>query len=372
MDIAPFELERYFARYEFTAPHLLACSDCQAMSVAELLDMAPEYRERLNDLWLGYTESPGALSLRATIAATYTGIAADDILVHTGAEEAIFTFVNGFLKPGDRVLVHRPCYQSLHEVARANGCQVIDWWAREEKGWRLDLDLLADEAAGGLTAVILNTPHNPTGWLMERADFETVFRIAEEHGIVVFCDEVYRGLEYDPSAKLPAACEMSEAAVSLGVMSKSQGLAGLRIGWAATRNRAVMKAMAAFKDYTTICNSAPGELLAEAALSVESRIVGRNLDLIRANLALVDDFFSRRAGLFNWQRPTAGPIAFPSLKTGSTAQWGQRLVDRAGILIAPGHNFGPGLEANFRIGFGRMDLPEKLQLLARDVDQHGI
>ncbi|MEJ2700094.1 MAG: aminotransferase class I/II-fold pyridoxal phosphate-dependent enzyme, partial [Desulfuromonadales bacterium] len=116
MAIRDFRLERYFARWEFTAPYLLSASDCETMSVGELLDMAGVPLSALADLRLGYTESQGDPALRATIARFHSRITADDVVVTNAPEEAIFLSMMALLNPGDRVVVQTPCYQSLFEL----------------------------------------------------------------------------------------------------------------------------------------------------------------------------------------------------------------------------------------------------------------
>lgn len=123
-------------------------------------------------------------------------------------------------------------------------------------------------------------------------------------------DEVYRDSEYDRATRLPAACEIYERGVSLGVTSKSLGLAGLRIGWIATRDRGLLERIAEVKDYTTICNAAPSEFLAILALRHRDRILERNRALIATNLALIDSFVERNASRMSWVRPQATPIGF--------------------------------------------------------------
>ena len=113
--------------------------------------------------------------------------------------------------------------------------------------------------------------------------------------------------------RLPAGCDVHDTAVTLGVMSKTYGLPGLRIGWIATRNTEILNRMAALKDYTTICNSAPSEFLAGLGLRHRDALAKRNLELVTRNLALLDNFFAQNNDRFSWVRPQAGPIAFPKL-----------------------------------------------------------
>ena len=136
----------------------------------------------------------------------------------------------------------------------------------QENNWALDLDELRHLLRSNTKAIVINTPHNPTGYLMSRADYEAVHKFAQEKNLLLFSDEVYRESEYDPAERLPAGCDLGEYAVSLGVTSKTYGLAGLRIGWIATKNKKIYDNMASLKDYTTICNSAPSEFLAEVGM----------------------------------------------------------------------------------------------------------
>jgi aspartate/methionine/tyrosine aminotransferase len=362
MRLPPFRLERFFARHEFSVRYLLCASDCETFALRDLLAMEPGADEAFQRMRLGYADSAGSPSLRAEIGRSYGGIPRESVLVHAGAEEAIFLFLHALLGPGDHAIVHSPCYQSLADVARDTGCRVTPWRADEARGWALDPDELRRLATPATRAIVVNLPHNPTGYLMGRKEFLATVSFAEERGIVLLCDEVYRESEHEPADRLPAACEVGDLAVSLGVMSKTYGLAGLRIGWVATRNAALLARMAALKDYTTICCSAPSEFLAELALRHRHAIVARNLAIIRDNLAVLDALFARHADVFAWQRPKAGPIAFPRLLAGDAERFCDQLASTAGVLLAPGTLFGD--EGNHvRIGFGRRNMPEAVRAL---------
>ncbi len=360
MTIPPFKLERFFARHEFTAKYHLCASDCEALSISELLAFEPGAEQQLRSVWLGYTESRGGPSLRQAISEIYESVLPDDVLVHAGAEEAIFTFMHATLTAGDHAIIHWPCYQALAEIPRSIGCDVTLWRAREENGWALDFDELRKAIRSNTRLIVLNTPHNPTGYLMPHADFLDLLKIADERGIVVLSDEVYRESEHDPADRLPAASDISKSAVSLGVMSKSYGLPGLRIGWVATHNRAVYERMEQVKDYTTICSSAPSEFLAEVALRHRDRIVARNRDIIRTNVALLEEFFARHSGRFAWVRPIAGPIAYPRLIGEGIESFCSRLLASTGVLLLPGSVYDDAGN-HFRIGFGRANMPEALE-----------
>ncbi len=366
MTLPPFKLERYFAEHEFNTPHLLCCSDCETFSIREILDLEPGAQDRFLKLRLSYTEAPGALELRQAVAGLYENLGPEHILVHAGAEEAIFNFMQAVLEPGDHVVIQWPCYQSLYQVAASMGCEAALWTASEERGWSPGLEDLEKLLKPTTKAVVINSPHNPTGAVLSREAFAGLEMLARERGIIVFSDEVYRFLEYEEAAVRPALADVLDSAVSLGVMSKSFGLPGLRIGWIATRNEDVYRRMAAFKDYTTICNSAPAEFLSCTALRHRDRLLRRNMDLINRNRLLIEDFFARRQDFFHWTPPQAGPIAFPSLRDGRAAEpFCRDLLRKQGVLLLPGHVYGDSLSGNFRIGFGRSDLPESLARLEK-------
>ena len=365
MRIAEFALERYFARWEFSAQHLLCASDLQGYPMADLLELAdPEARALWHGLTLGYTESTGHPLLRREIAALYDGLEPDDVLVFAGAEEGIFCLVNVLLGPGDHAIVTWPGYQSLYEIGRAVGADVTLHELRESAGWALDLELLASQVTPATKLIVVNAPHNPTGMLPDRATFDGLVAIAEGVGAHLLLDEVYRFLEFDEGDRLPAGADATTRGISLGVMSKSFAMAGLRIGWLATRDRDVLTRCAAFKDYTTICSAAPSEILALIGLRARERVLERSRGIVNGNLELLDAFFAAWVDRFSWVRPRAGSVGFPRLTVPGVTidDWAATLVEAEGVLLLPGSQFGYGGN-HFRLGFGRTDLPVALERL---------
>lgn len=360
--LPPFKLERYFARYEFNTEFLLCSSDCESMSISDLLALEADAVDRFHRQWLGYTESLGSPSLRREIAKMYATTTPEEVLVFSGANEAIYLFMLAALTENDHIIVHAPHYQSLSEVAKSIGCTVSPWYAREENGWGLDLDELRQLVRPSTKAIIVNLPHNPTGHLMSRADFDELHRFAQERSLLLFSDEVYRESEYDPAVRLPAAVDYGDHAVSLGVTSKTYGLAGLRIGWLATKNRSLYEKIASLKDYTTICNSAPSEFLAELAMRHREKLANRNLEIIKHNLTIIDDLFIDYSSLFAWQRPKAGSMGFPKLLIGSVESFCDDLVKKAGVLLLPGSVYDDA-HNHFRLGLGRKNLPQAVERL---------
>lgn len=363
MKISPFKLERFFAKYEFNAPYLLCTSDCESLSIGELLSFEPNSSQHFQELRLGYTEACGDPILREEISKLYENMDSSNILVHSGAEEAIFTFMNSALKAGDHIIVHYPCYQSLFEIANSVGCKVTRWETKEEDGWELDLNFLKKNISKDTRAIIINCPHNPTGYLVSKDKLLDIIEIARQNNILLLSDEVYRFLEYKEQDRLPGVCDLYENGVSIGVMSKTFGLAGLRIGWIASKNKDIFNSISSFKDYTSICSSAPSEFLASLALKFKDKIINRNVGIVLKNLELLDDFFNTYKEIFTWKRPKAGSIAFPSVKPDiDVERLCIDLVDKKGVLLLPGKYYDYD-SRNFRIGFGRNNVPQCIEKL---------
>lgn len=362
MSLRPFDLERYFARHEFSARYLLGSSDPEAMTVASLLALEPGAEEDLRRVWLGYTESPGDPDLRGDIARLYATIAPDQVLVFSGAEEPIFTFVHAVLEPGDHLIVHFPSYQSHHAVAESRGIQVSRWQGAPERGWAPDLDELERLVRPATRALLVSSPHNPTGYQFDETAWRELAEFARRHGLLLFADEVYRGTEQDPALRLPPMADLYEQAISLNGLSKSYGLAGLRLGWTATRDAGIHRKLAAFKDYLTICNSAPSESLGRIAVRHTEALFERTRKRLVTNLDHLETFFQAWPDLFRWKRPRAGTTTFPAYLGGDAAVFCEELVQEAGILLVPSSLFGLQ-EPYLRFGYGRANLPEVLARL---------
>jgi aspartate/methionine/tyrosine aminotransferase len=364
MRIAPFALERYFAKHEFCARYLLSSSDCESLSLTELLAMAdPETTALWKNLRLGYTETPGHPLLRKEIARLYRGIVAQNILV-TVPEEGIFLLMHALLSPGDHIVCTFPGYQSLYEVARSIGCDVSVWEPDENRGWCFDPGQLEKMIRPDTRMVVVNFPHNPTGSVPSRNDFEKIVDLVSRHGTYLLSDEMYRFLEIEEGYTLPSACELYDRAFTLCGLSKSFGLPGLRIGWLASHRDKELERVSMLRDFTTICSSAPSEILAVMALRSRKSIIQTQLKRVRRNVKLLDSFFSEYEDFFRWNRPAGGSVCFPRMLIDHhTGTFCERLIEETGIMLVPSSIFQYG-ENHIRIGFGRDDLAEVIEMFS--------
>jgi aspartate/methionine/tyrosine aminotransferase len=384
--IKPFHTERFFAAHEFAAPYILCASDCESLTVDELLQLADASStwESLGKLRLGYTESQGAPALREQIADLYASVRADQVIGLSAPEEGIFLTMHTLLEPGDKVVVLTPCYDSLVNVAEYLGCHVTRWSLAEaneppdspgacpeadrmsegERDWQLDLDALERLVTPRTRLVVVNFPHNPTGYLPSQDEWRAIVQVVERVGAWLFSDEMYRGLEYNPAARLPSGCDLYERAITLGGLSKTHGLPGLRVGWLALQDVPLRDRILGWKDYTTICASAPAEALAQIALRVGEKLAERSRGIIQDNLALAEPFFSRWPAVFRWNRPQAGSVALVGLRGRSARDFSARLMAEQGVLLLPSVGLGFG-DGHVRFGFGRLSFPDGLEQLDR-------
>ena len=339
MRIKAFKLERLFARYAEQAKYMLSQSSCESCSMKEILDMAdPECKKLWENLSLGYTRPAGFAPLREAISQRYTSIRPSDILELT-PEEGIFIFMNNMLEPGDEVIVMHPTLPSLYELPRTLGCKVIKWPLEVTSwGWRLDVNFLAENISPKTKLLIMNVPNNPTGYIPVRTEMDRILNLADRMGTWVFNEETYRGMEHDPAAALPSLADIYPRATVIGGLNK-YGLPGTRMGWLVSKNRQIIEECAGYKDYTTYCNNAPGEILATIAMRNALDLLQRNHKIVLENLGIAEAFFKKHRAMTEKKLLIIGERAF-------------------------------GLDTNhFRVGLGRLDFSKALAVFAEIADE---
>ena len=367
-----FRLETHFAKWEFKARYHMTASDAESMSLSALLDMAtPEDRGAFEEMSLGYTETFGAPDLRAAISGTYAAQTADQVLCFAGASEGIFAANTVLLDKDSHAIVVTPNYQS-HESLPLAICEATGVPLDPEDGWSLDIDRVADAIRPNTKLVTINFPHNPTGAILSTDRYQALIELCRKHGIYILHDEIFNGLGPSDATHLPFVADVYERGLSLGVMSKSFGLPGLRIGWIASKDQALLSKMERLKHYLSICNSGPSERLALIGLKNRDRILARNCAIVDENLPKWEAFFARHADLFDWQRPDGSCMAFPRYKGADGVEaFARTLVEEAGVLLLPSTIYASELGSTptdrFRLGFGRTGLDEGLAAMEAHV-----
>lgn len=370
-----FRLETHFTKWEFKARYHMTASDAESISLRELLALAtPDEREAFESLWLGYTETFGMPELRAAIAALYAERDAADVLCFAGASEGIFAANSVILERDSHVIVVTPNYQS-HETLPLAICDATGVPLDPDDGWSLDIDRIAAALRPNTRLVTINFPHNPTGAILPLDRYEALIELCRKHGLYLLHDEIFHGLGPSGAEHLPYVADRYERGLSLGVMSKSYGLPGLRIGWITCADREVLSKMERMKHYLSICNSAPSERLAVIALRNRDLLIGRNCAIIDENLPKWDAFFARHAERFDWQRPDGSCTAYPRYQGADGVEvFCRALVEDSGVLFLPStiyrSELGPTPTDRFRLGFGRAGLDEGLAALDAHMERY--
>lgn len=361
MEIKTFAVERWMNTYENDAVYNLAETDAKPFTLDELLSLGnkDELMEELLKIKLGYNPTTGRQELREVIAGFYRETLPENILITTGAIEADFLVTNVLVKPGDTVIVQFPAYQALYSTAEARGAQVKYWQMEIDNGYEPDLDELKKLIDENTKLIVLNIPHNPTGAVISESQLKTILSWAEDGDFWVLCDEVYHDFALYPNIVPPHGRSLSKRAISVGSMSKSYGLSGLRLGWIAGPEE-VVNACWGWKDYTSISNSPINDFLATFALKNVDKVIERNLSIARKNLEFFLKWLEEHKDYFDYVEPKAGVLMFPRLKNidVTTEELCKKLYEQYKLLMVPGECFDrPGF---LRIGFGNdSDMFEK-------------
>jgi aspartate/methionine/tyrosine aminotransferase len=358
MKIERFELERWMTHWELDVDYDICESGILPMSIAELCGLIdPVSATKLQDQVLGmpqaYSEARGTLALRSTLAATYAGVTPDDILVTTGAIEANFLVFNALLNAGDHVVAVSPAYQQLHSVPRSLGAEVDLWDVTASGGgFAYDLDRLRELIRPTTRLIVINTPHNPTGAILDSEGLDQVIELAHERDAWVLSDEAYRWLDHPDGEKLvEPARNRYDKAISVGTMSKPFGMPGLRIGWFAA-NRELAGQAWGLRDYISLSPSKISDAVAQVAIEHRDAILPRNRAIMAENLAFARTWFAENPNLASWSEPRAALLAMMryTAPVASTVL-ADRLASEARVMLAPGSAF--GLENHLRIGIGQ-------------------
>lgn len=363
-----FKLEKFLNQWEFKSRYLLCCSDVESMTMKDLLRLSDEGDQYLwESLDFKYTEPKGHPKVLEAIAQQYDGQSgtpfdASQIVTFAGAEEAIFCTFMTLINPGNHVITLSPNYESLEKLPRHFGADVSVLELQEADHWHLDLDALKKMITPKTTMIILNYPHNPTGSHLSLDEMQAIVEVARAHNLYLFNDEVYRLMEIDPLDRLPPVACLYEKGISISVMTKAYGLAGLRVGWVVSQNKNLLASILNTKFYTSICNSAPSEILALIALKNASKIIEKARTLTQKNLTILDAFLARHQDHLSWVRPKAGCIGLIRIKdvAMSADMLSTQALEQEGVLIMPAQLMG-GKSEHFRVGFGRENFEESLR-----------
>ncbi|KAJ5550775.1 hypothetical protein N7461_005473 [Penicillium sp. DV-2018c] len=380
--VEAFAVEQWMDKYETTAKYNVAETCCASISVDDLRALSDDKDSNplaeLQSTKLTYGEIRGSDKLRSTLSNLYsvrapTQLPKDNILITAGAIQANFLLLYTLVGPGDHVICHYPTYQQLYSVPKSVGAEVSLWKSKETNEWQLDMEELKSLIRPNTKLIIINNPQNPTGAVIPRQTLQELVDIARERSIIIHSDEVYRPLFHNISPAdprfPPTLLSMGyEHTVVTGSISKAYSLAGLRVGWVASRDRSIIESLASARDYTTISVGQFDDAIASFALAPDCihNLLKRNIDLARTNLAILEKFIDDHRWACDWVKPQAGTTAFVRFnkmgKPINDVAFCEMLQERTGVMLVPGSLcFGGGEDFKGYVRIGYVNETEVLQ-----------
>ena len=370
MKIATFKVEEWMNLNETKAKYNIAETCVDSVSLDELFSLAGrdrrEFFDTLSRRRMTYGAIFGAEELKAAICGLYRSAGADDVITTHGAAGANHLALYSLVEPGDAVVSVMPTYQQLYSIPESYGAKVRILKLKREENFLPDLDRLRTLVNEKTKVICINNPNNPTGALMPEETLRGIVGIARRVGAYVICDEVYRFLTQEEGYPESIA-DLYEKGIAVGRMSKVFSLAGLRLGWIATRSREAMREILLHRDYDTISCGMIDEALATVALEAKEAIIARNRAIVRENLAILDEWIAKEPR-FSYVKPQCGTTALLYCDVDMPSEeFCARLLAETGAFLTPGSCFDE--EHCFRIGYacGKEELKEGLAKLSEFV-----
>lgn len=320
-----------------------------------------------------YSEVTGKRALRESIARRHRlrsgqAVAAEQVVVLAGGQCALFCVAQCVLEPGDEVIVAEPMYVTYEAVFGACGAKVIPLPVRPEHGFRVQAEDVAAAITPRTRALVLNSPHNPSGASLPRSTWEALAELCIGHDLWLISDEVYSELLYEGEHVSPASLPgMAERTATLNSLSKSHAMTGWRVGWVVAP-----PALAEHLGNLALCMlyGSPDFIQDAACVALEAQFpeleamreaYRQRRDLVCACLA---DCPGLRA-----LKPDGGMFVMVDIRaTGLSAQaFADRLLDRHGVSVLAGEAFGPSAAGHIRLGLvlGSAPLQDACRRIAR-------
>jgi aspartate/methionine/tyrosine aminotransferase len=350
MKLPPFLLDHWLAAHEFASPPIrfnLASSTGPAWTLGQLLALGGEAaRDKLDGIRLSYAPPEGSKLLREQIGQFY-GVDPDWVIVTTGASEALSALLCMVAEYDASIVLPFPAFPAMPAMAQAWRLGVQSYTLDRKTGFGQSADQVLAAVNKSTRLVVVNTPHNPTGSVMEEVELRRLAALLGERGIPLLVDEVYHPLYF--RAQVPSAAKVPNAIV-ISDFSKAFSLSGLRLGWIIDRDPKRREQLIDLRSYFTISSSPLTEAIAVHAITHAGAVLARLREVAQANFGLLRQFMEHHRGTFDWTPPNGGTVAFPWLIDGRDSRPICQVLAREGVLVAPGDCF--GLPEHFRIGVG--------------------
>lgn len=308
-----------------------------------------------------YTDIVGVLPLREAIAdwhfqTTGQRVSPEQVAVGSGAQNALYSTLQMVAEAGDEVITPDPRYSTYEAVVGATGATLVSVPLLPEQGFRLDLEALAAAVTPRTRAILINSPHNPTGAAMSRADVEAVAAIARQHDLWLISDEVYAALCFEGEHVSPAGLpDMAERTVVVSSLSKSHAMTGWRVGWAIGPLPLIRHLHNLF---LCMLYGSPGFVQAAAVTAIReaSGEAAVMREAYRRRRDLMAPWLDRLPGL-SCRLPAGGMFCMADCRASglSSKDFALRLLEEESVAVLPGDGFGRQTEGFVRLSLGVPD-----------------
>ena len=368
MKIAPFKVEEWMNRYETGAKYNIAETCVDSVTLDEFWDLAGIDKGRFWEDFcrrrLTYGDIEGRPDFLKGVSSLYRTIRPEHITPTHGAAGANHHVFYSLIEPGDRIISIMPTYQQLYSIPASYRADVQILHLRQENGYLPDLKELERLAVPKTKMICINNPNTPTGALMSGEMLRKIVRIAEKAGAYLLCDEVYRHLTQD-DGWCESIADLYEKGISVSSMSKVFSMAGLRLGWIASRDAELKRSFLSHRDYNLISCGMFDETIAGLALQHKEKLLERSRALVRANLDLLDQWILREPHVY-YTKPQAGTTALVYYDFDmSSYEFCERMYQETGAFVTPGDCFEEA--HSMRIGYAGSPqiLEDGLQAVSR-------
>lgn len=345
MKITKFVLEQWYVEYEFKSKYNLSASGIKTLKYNQLGNL--DYLDETN---ITYSPAQGNEHL-VNIIAEMNKIDNSNILITNGAIEALFLAQISLFEKGDNVIVVKPTYPALYQIAEDIGANIIDWDLEFDNNFIPDLNKLESMMEKHQPkALIINFPNNPTGANLNSNQKSKIIEICKKYNCYLISDEVYSKLDLKKQSYFP----YYDKKITIDSLSKGYGLPGLRIGWVIAEEQLIKK-MQNLRHYTTLCNNVISEKIAFNVLNKSDAYISNNLELLEKNkeIALETLNYLKSENKIDYIEPDSGLMIFIKLKNiDDSEKFCIDFEDKTSILLLPGNKYGDKYKNFFRLGFG--------------------
>ena len=363
MKISPFKVEEWMNRYESGALYDLTTTCIKPLTINELCGKSGL---SVFDIPLTYGDITGSERLKNNIKSLYTQQELNNITVTHGAIGANQLIFYSLLEKGDEVVCIVPTYQQHYSIPKSIGADVKLYFLKEENNWLPNLEELSQILTSKTKLLCINNPNNPTGSVIPNWLLQDIVELAQKNNTWILSDEAYRGLNLVGNPYSISVADIYEKGISVGSMSKTYSLPGLRLGWVCAREDLINE-INHQRQYNTISVGILDDYFASIALENKNWIQERNFNIMLSGMKSFTDWLTKEP-FVECVIPNGGTTALVKYKKSMPSrELCRRLQNRTGVALLPGETM--EMEGYVRIGFCAIALKSALEMFSEFLHQ---